>query len=129
MSMARPYTRPVPRTWWLRKSNYLHYMLRELTCVLIGAWSGWLVFGLVALARGAAAWQQFVTGLTSTAGIVFQVAVLVGALYHSATWFALAPRTMPLRLGGRRVPAVWITLGHYLAAALVAVVLLFLGVI
>lgn len=129
MSTARPYTRAVPRTWWLRKASYLRYMLRELTCVLIGAWSGWLIYGLVALARGPAAWQQFTAGLASPLGIACQLAVLAGALYHSVTWFALAPRTMPLRLGGHRVPAWWITLGHYVIAALVAVTLLVLGVI
>lgn len=129
MSTARPYVRPMPRTWWLRKPAYVRYMLRELTCVLIGAWSGWLAFGMLSLARGPESWQAYLDGLASTPGIVFQLLVLAGALYHSVSWFALAPRTMPLRLGGKPVPAAWITLAHYLAAALAAVVLLMLGVV
>lgn len=129
MSAARPYVRTVPRNWWLRKPAYRRYMLRELTCVLIGAWSGWLAFGMLALARGAQAWQGYLDGLASPAGIVFQLLVLAGALYHSVSWFSLAPRTMPLRLGGKPVPAAWITLAHYAAAALAAFVLLLLGVI
>lgn len=129
MSAARPYRRPMPRGWWLRKPAYLRYMLRELTCVLIGAWSGWLAFGLLSLARGPEAWQGFLDGLASTPGIVFQLLVLAAAAYHSASWFALAPRTMPLRLGGRSVAPLWITLAHYAAAAIIALLLLLLGVL
>lgn len=129
MSAPRPYVRPLARGWWLRKPSYLRYMLREATCVLIGAWSGWLVYGLVSLARGPEAWLGFIDGLATTPGIVFQALVLAGAVYHSVTWFALAPRTMPLQLAGRRIPATWITLAHYVVAVLVAVALLASGVI
>lgn len=117
----------MPLTWWLRSSAYRRYMLRELTCLLIGGWCGWLILGLVSLSRGGEAWRSFVEGLASAPGILFQVLVLVAAVYHSVTWFALAPRTMPLRLAGRPIPAIWITLGHYIAAALVAVLLLILA--
>ena len=129
MSTPRPYVRPVPRTWWLRKPAYTRYMLRELTCVLIGAWAGWFAFGMLALARGPEAWAAFVAGLGSAPGIVFQLLVLAAALYHAASWFSLAPRTMPLQIGGRPVPDRWITLAHYAAAAVVTLVLLVVGVI
>jgi len=129
MNTTRPYVRPVPWYWWLRRPAYVRYMLRELTCVPIGAWSGWLVYGLVSLARGPEAWTGFTDGLASAPGIAFQILVLASAAYHAVTWFNLAPRTMPLRLGGRRVPAAWITLGHYAVAAVVALALLVMGVV
>lgn len=124
MTAPRPYRPSMPRSWWLRRSAYRRYMIRELTCVAIGAWSIWLLVGLVRLSQGPTAWRGFLEASASAPGIAFQVVVLAAAVYHAVTWFTLAPRTMPLRFAGRRVAPVWIELGHYLAAALVAAALL-----
>lgn len=123
---TRSRTPHMPLFWWLGRASYLRYMLRELTCVPIAAWILMATVGLVELVRGPAAWQGFLHGMASPAGVAFQVIVLIAGVYHAVTWFALAPRTMPLELGGRRVPGAWVQGAHYLLllAILVAVFVL-----
>ncbi len=127
MSTPRPFLRPVPPLWWLRRPGYIRYMLREITCVFVGAYSGWLVIALMRLGQGPAAWAGFRAAMTTPAGVTFQLLTLVAALYHTVTWFGLAPRTMPLRMGGERVPPGRIELAHYIVWAVLTVAILILA--
>lgn len=129
MSTPRPYVPKLPLFWWLSQRNYLRYMLRELTSAWIGAYVGVLIFGLYRLQQGPAAWDTFFAAFASAPGIAFQVLALCFALYHTITWFALAPATMPVWRGETQVPPVWIQRAHYAVwIGVSAVVLLFAGV-
>ena len=56
----KPYVREVSRSWWwLNRRNYISYMMREVTCVFIGAYSTVLVFGLMRLSQGQVAYEGF----------------------------------------------------------------------
>lgn len=125
---ASPYRPAMPADWWLSRPSYVRYMLRELTCVFVGAYAGLWVIGLNALAGGRAPWEEFIAVIESVPGLVFQVIALVSVLYHMVTWFALAPRSMALRMRGRAVPAVAVIAGHYLVWAVITVAVLWLGV-
>lgn len=122
--MNRAWSPRLPRDWWLRHPAYRRYMLRELTSVALGAYVALLIVGLHRLGQGPQAWDGFRAALASPPGLVFQLVALALAVYHSVTWFALAPRTMPLQIGARHVPAAWIAAAHYLAWALITVVVL-----
>lgn len=110
----RPYQRPVPKWWWLGQGRYTRYMIRELTCVFIGAYAGLLLVGLWRLSQGRAAFEAFLDAVQSPLGIAFHGLVLLFALYHMATWFGLTPQAMPLRVGERKVPGPAIVAAHYL---------------
>jgi fumarate reductase subunit C len=120
----RPYMRKVERSWWLRQPRYVRYMVRELTSLFVGLYCALLVVGLVRLSQGAAAWDGFVAAISSPLGVVFQLLCLVFALYHSVTWFALTPKAMPLMVKGEPVPGVVIVGAHYIAWAMVSIVVL-----
>lgn len=122
-----PYHPTVSPGWWLARPSYFRYMLRELSCVFVGAYTAVLIAGLGALAEGEARWAAFLDGLGSAPGILFQLIALAFVLYHTFTWFALAPRSMPARLGGRPVPAAAITGAHYLVWAAFTLAILWLG--
>ncbi len=109
----RPYRREVPRSWWLKQGRYTTYMLRELTCVFIAAYTVLVLIGLYRLSQGPAAYDAFLQALQSPLGIAFHAVALVFALIHTATWFALAPKAMPPRVGARAVPPGAVVLGHY----------------
>ncbi|NIP17493.1 MAG: hypothetical protein GWM87_04570 [Xanthomonadales bacterium] len=56
----QPYVRPVSRTtWYLRNGRYRIYMLREVTCLLVGFYSALLLCALAALAAGPESWDGF----------------------------------------------------------------------
>lgn len=109
----RPYIRKVPKSWWLKRGRYTSYMVRELTCVLIAAYTVLVLVGLFRLSEGPAAYGAFLAALQSPLGIAFHAVALVFALIHTVTWFGLAPKAMPLRLGEQAVPAGAIVLAHY----------------
>ncbi len=123
----RPYRRKLPRSWWLRQGRYTNYMVREMTCVFIAAYTVLVLIGLYRLSQGPAAYDAFLEALQSPLGIAFHVAVLVFALIHTVTWFGLAPKAMPLRLGEQAVPAGAIVVAHYAVWIVVSAGLLLLA--
>lgn len=127
MNAMRPYEQKLPLTWWLRHPNYVRYMLRELTCVWIGAYIATLVVGLYRLRQGPEQWQAWWQALGSIPGIVFQVMAMIFALYHTISWFALAPSTMPIWRGENQVPEGWVHAAHYLVWVVVSIFVIWIA--
>ncbi len=124
----KPYIRTVPRySWWLTQGRYLRYMAREITSLFIGAYTAVLVVGLARLAEGRAAWDAYLEALQSPLGVAFHLVALLFALYHTATWFNVTPKAMPLEVAGRRLPGVAIVGAHYAGWVIVSAALLLLA--
>jgi len=120
----RPYVRKVPKFWWLGQRRYAIYMVRELTCLFIGAYVVVVLVGLFRISQGPAAYRAYFEALQSPFAIAFHLLALVFALFHMVTWFGLTPKAMPLRLGNRMVPGTVIILAHYVVWFLVSAGLL-----
>lgn len=120
----RPYVREVSRAWWLGQPRYVVYMIRELTSLFIGLYSAWLMIGLVRLAQGRTAWEDFLAATSSPPAVGLQLVCLAFAAYHSITWFAVTPKAMPLALKGEPVSGNIIVGAHYAAWAMVSLVVL-----
>ena len=124
----KPYVREVSRSWWwLAQYRYIRYMIRELTCVFIGTYTAVIVVGLMRLSQGQAAYDGFLDALRGPVGIAFHAVAFVFALYHTASWFNVTPKAMPLRMGERRVPGGAIIGAHYAGWLAVSAVVLFLA--
>lgn len=114
----QPYVRPMPkRTWFLRNGRYKVYMLREMTCLLVGFYSFLMIWGLAALARGTPeAWNDFLASQQNGLMIaVHAVALVYFFFYQTFAWFKLAPKVMPLQLGERKLPENYVIIAHYAA--------------
>ncbi len=123
-----PYWREVPRTrWFFARPRYLRYMARELSCVFIGAYTLLLVVGIARLAEGRAAYEAYLDALTSPLSLTFHWIALVFAVYHSATWFNLTPKALPLQIGESFVPGWLVAAVHYAAWAGLSVAILILA--
>jgi len=109
----RPYPQEVDRfKWWIADPHfnrpfYLDYMARESTCIFIALYTILFVWGLGALASGPEAYAGFIGAMQSTGGVILQLVILAFAVYHTVTWFILAPQGMkPMRMkNGKRVPS------------------------
>ena len=125
----RPYLRPLPKTsWFLRQPRYMRYMAREVTCIFIGAYTILLIVALMRLSQGPDAFQAFLNALRSPLGVLFNLVVLVAAVYHSTSWFNVTPQAMPIQRGEDFVPGNIIVGAHYAVWAVVSLIILFLGV-
>ena len=119
----KPYMRPMPATWWLKRSPYFLFMLRELTAVFVGAY---VVIFLVIIRRlneGRAAYEAFLASLKSPLAILFHVVALAFALFHTITWFHLTPKAMAVRIGEERVNPTMIIAPNYVAWAAVSAII------
>lgn len=125
---CNPYIREVPKvSWFFDHPRYLRYMARELTCLFVGAYTLLLTVGIVRLSQGQAAYEAFLEALKAPASIVFHVLALCFAVYHSATWFNLTPKALPVQIGEEFLPG-WVIAGlHYAIWLVVSAALLFLA--
>ncbi len=114
----RWYRKRVSTYWWMQRWSYLAFILRELSSLFI-IW--FVVFTLLqvrALNRGLESYQQFQVWSKTPAVLILNIVSLFFVVFHSITWFNLAPKAMVVRLRGKRVPSIWIAAPNFLAWAL-----------
>jgi fumarate reductase subunit C len=114
----RWYRRRVSTYWWSQRWSYLAFILRELSSLFI-VW--FVVFTLLqvrALSQGAEAYRQFQGWSRTPTVLVVNIVSLFFVVFHSITWFNLAPKAMVVRLRGKRVPSLWIAAPNFIAWAL-----------
>jgi len=126
---CKPYIREMSKTnWFFSQPRYMRYMAREVTCIFILIYTILLVFALKNLAEGPEAYAAFLDALNSPLGILFNLAALVAAVYHSTSWFNVTPQAMPIQRGDEFVPGNIIIGAHYGGWAIISLIVLLLGV-
>ena len=122
------YRRPMTG-WWLKTPAFRQYMLREVTSFFVCAYALMLLCGVVALARGEAAWGHWIASLKTPSMLAYHGVILVFMIIHAWTWFGVMPKTLPpIRLAGKRLSAAAITgSGRVAIGAATVVVLILIG--
>lgn len=100
------YIPRMPISWWKSKGTYVHFIVRELTSIFVAVYTIILLIQVRALSRGAEEWEALLEWFASPLSIGLHVIILAFVLFHSITWFNLAPKAMVLRIGKKRVPGV-----------------------
>ena len=90
--------------WWLESWTYTRFVLRELTSVFVGWASLLLLWQAYTVTRHPDGWQGLLDRLGQQPWRLLAFVTMGALLYHSWTWFALAPRAMVVRVGERRMP-------------------------
>lgn len=130
MTDARPerpglYYPKMPLGWWLRRPNYIRFMIREVTSVFIAIFLVVLLIEVHKVAQGPEAYAAVVAKLRSPGWIVFHVVALAFALYHTVTWFKLTGVVQVVRLGDRKVPPGLVVAGAFVAWGVVSLFILY----
>jgi len=120
------YRRPSEFAWWVTNRAYFLFVVRELTSVFIAGYGVVLLVLLQRLAAGPQTYAAYLRFLASPGMIFFHLVALAAALYHSVTWFRLAPQAMPVRLRGRRVPPPAIVAAGYAAWGAISLVVVWI---
>jgi fumarate reductase subunit C len=125
----QPYVRPISKTtWYMRNGRYKRYMLREVTCLLVGFYCLLTLWGLAALAAGPDRWNGFLESQQNLLMVIVHATALVYYLvYMTFDWFKLAPKAMPVQLGERKLPDRVIVIGHYAAWVVVSLFVFWLA--
>src|SRR2546425_8738522 len=94
----RWYRRRVSTYWWTSQWGYFKFILRELTSLSVAYFVVIMLLQLAALDRGPEAYARFQIWLKTPVAVVLNVIALVFVLFHTITWFNLAPSAMPVRV-------------------------------
>ena len=117
----RWYRRRVSTYWWLWRGAYLKFILRELSSVFVAYVVGLILLQLRALSHGPEAYAAFQGWLKTPHIIALNGVSLLFVLFHTITWFNLAPRALVVRMRGKRVPDLLIAGSNYVAWLVVSV--------
>ncbi len=124
----RWYRRRVSVWWWLESTSYTGFVLRELTSVFVALFALIVLWQLRALGQGPAAYDRFLARLRTPAFLALNAVAFLSLLFHSITWFNLAPKAMVVRFRSKRLPDLLVAGLNYGAwlflSAAVAVILL-----
>jgi len=106
---SKEYIRRMPTNWWLQKTSYLLFVIRETTCVFVG---GYAIFLLVLATRRDDP-ERFSELLHSPRLITLQIIALPFLLYHTITWINLTPKVLVVWRGEDRVSPTLIAAAHH----------------
>jgi fumarate reductase subunit C len=120
VSELRMYRRQMRTLWWVRKSSYFLFVMRELSSIFVAWWVLFLLILISAVGRGEPAYEDFQDFASNPAVVVVNVVAFAFVLLHAVTWFSLTPKAMDVRLGDRRVPAVLVVASQYAGLAVVS---------
>jgi fumarate reductase subunit C len=116
----KPYIRQMPASWWLKRTSYLLFMLRELSSVFVGGYVVIFLMMIRNLSRGPAEYEAFMAMLRSPVAILFHVVALAFALLHTITWFNLTPKAMAVWKGEERLPPAMMIIPNYVGWVVVS---------
>jgi len=111
----RWYRARISTYWWSRRWVYLKFILRELSSIFVAYFVVLTMLQVRALTQGAEAYARFQERLKAPGLLILNTLTLLFVLFHSLTWFHLAPKAMAVRMRGKRVADSLIVLPNYLA--------------
>jgi succinate dehydrogenase subunit C len=117
----RWYRPRVSTYWWLWRWAYLKFILRELSSVCVAYFVVLVLLQLRALSHGPEAYLALQQWLKTPHIIALNSISLLFVLFHTITWFNLAPRAMVMRVRGKRVPDLLIAGSNYAVWLVVSV--------
>ena len=124
----KSYRKRIPILWWTRKRAHIKIILREFTSVFVAFYAIMLLIQISAISRGSDSYDAFLQWLQTPGSLILHFIAFLFLLFHSITWFSIAPKTVVLRLGNKTIPDAVITALHYFAwiviSAIIALILI-----
>lgn len=109
--------------WWLGDWRYMKFILREVSSVFVAIFVVMTLLQLYALRQGPESYARFQEWLRNPWIIALNIITFFFVLFHTITWFNLAPHAMAVRIGGKRVPDIMIAAPNYIAWIVVSAIL------
>ena len=113
----------MPIFWWVHKWAHTRFILRELTSVAVAYCALVLLFLARALSQGAEAYVNFLAWQQKPVIVVLNIIAFVFVIFHSVTWFNLAPKALVIKLGKKPLPGVMIAALNYGAWIVISAIL------
>lgn len=105
----------MPISWWMHKWVHMRFILRELTSIFVAFYAIILVCYVRAVRLGPEAYAALLGWLETPLSIALHAVAAVMVLFHSISWFRLAPKAAVIRVGDRILPD-WLIVGMNMGA-------------
>ncbi|MBI1767005.1 MAG: hypothetical protein HY015_00990 [Bacteroidetes bacterium] len=112
--------------WWTDRWSSIKFILRELTSVAVAVYSIIFLFYVSSILQGKKTFEEFSESLKSPAFIALHCFILLCLVFHSITWFNLAPQAMVIKLGEKKVPGIVVALMNYAGWFFISLAILWL---
>lgn len=122
----RLYFKGMPIFWWTKKWSHVRFILRELTSFGVAFFAIIIILNVYFMSQGPDAYNNFQSWLQTPIAIILHSVAFMLVLYHSVTWFNLAPKAMVIKLGKYKVPGYVISGMNYAAWAVLSAVIIWL---
>jgi fumarate reductase subunit C len=120
--LPKSYHPRVSTYWWLGRWPYLKFILRELSSVFVAFFVVVTLLQIRALGQGPMEYAAFQQWLRSPLILAINAVSFLFVLFHTVTWFNLAPKAMAVRMGGKRLPDLMIAAPNYIGWVVVSAV-------
>ena len=121
--LPKSYHPRVSTYWWLGRWPYLKFILRELSSVFVAFFVVVTLLQIRALGQGPVEYAAFQQWLRSPLILAINAVSFLFVLFHTVTWFNLAPKAMAVRMGGKRLPDLMIAAPNYIGWVVVSAVI------
>ena len=125
-AQSKLHTKRVPILWWMHRWVDIRFITRELTSVFVAGYAVIFLFYIRSVSQGPEAFARFSERLASPLFIALHCFALVALIYHSITWFNLAPKAMVVKVGENRIPNAVIVLMNYVGWVAISIVIIWL---
>lgn len=125
-SSSKMYKRKMSIFWWTSRWAHIKFISRELTSVFVAGYVVMLLFYTRSIFQGQAAFEEFSSRMRSPIMLTLHVIALLALVFHSVTWFNLAPKAMVIKVGEKNIPGVVIVLLNYAGWFVISIFLIWL---
>lgn len=120
------YRRPINIFWWANRWIHIKFIARELTSICVAIYSLEFLFFVWSILNGPEQLEAFSSWMRSPIVLVVNILILGGLVFHSITWFNLAPKAMVVKMGKSPIPGMVIALVNYIGWVVISVFLVWL---
>ena len=110
---SKMYKKKMSIFWWASRWAHIKFIGRELTSVFVAGYVIMLLFYTRSIFEGPTAFEEFSSRMRSPLMLTLHVFALLALVFHSVTWFNLAPKAMVIKVGEKNIPGVVIVLLNY----------------
>jgi len=113
-SNPRLYRKKMPVFWWIRKWSHLKFILRELTSLAVALFGIELILLVRAISISQESYYSYIESMGNPLMLIGNLILLGGLIFHSISWFDLAPKAMVIKIGKNTIPGYIISGSNYL---------------
>ena len=117
------FRRSMPILWWTKRWSHTKFILRELTSLCVAFFSLELILLVLSISKGQEEYFTFIDTLGNPVLIILNIVAFIGLIFHSITWFDLAPKAMVIKVGSKPLPAFIISGSNYVGWIVLSVLI------